>query len=333
VIIDVHGHFTRAPQALYQWRAFQLVTLGSPRKAPLKVSDDELDALLHQWNLKKMDATGINKLIFSPHASHMGHHVGNPLVSRYWTETCNDMIAQCVRLHPDRFIGVGQLPQHANAPDTKACAEEMERCVNEHGFVGFNLNPDPSGGAQFLPSMGDEYWFPIYEAMVKLDVPVMIHASATQDPQSHLNACHYTAVDANAVVDYCLHPELWDRFPGLKVIVPHGGGATAFNYTRMRSIFINEGRRPFEECVANLWFDLAIYDAESLEMTVRRLGVDHVMWASEMWGSAYNVDPLRGKPFDETIDYVNQIGWLTAEDKYKLFEGNARKVFTRAKFD
>lgn len=332
MIIDVHGHFTRAPQALYQWRAFQLVNLGSPRKTKLTISDDELEATLQQWNLKKMNATGIDKLLFSPHASHMGHHVGNPLVSLYWTQTCNDLIAQCCRLHPDRFIGVCQLPQHADA-DMKVCAEELERMVKEHGFVGCNLNPDPSGGARFMPSMADEYWFPLYEKMVELDVPAMIHASATQDPQSHLNACHYTNVDANAVVDYCLHPELWDIFPGLKIIVPHGGGATAFNYTRMRSIFINEGRRPFEECVANLWFDLAIYDEEAMEMTIRRLGPDRVLYATEMWGSAYNVDPLRGKPFDETLDYVNNISWLTPDQKYAILEGNARKVFSRARFD
>ena len=101
----------------------------------------------------------------------------------------------------------------------------------------------------------------------------------------------------------------------------------------MRSIFINEGRKPFEECVANLWFDLAIYDEEALEMTIRKLGADHVMYATEMWGSAYNVDPLRGKPFDETMDYVNNVSWLTPEQRYNVLEGNARKVFSRAKFD
>jgi 4-oxalmesaconate hydratase len=68
-------------------------------------------------------------------------------------------------------------------------------------------------------------------------------------------------------------------------------------------------------------------------MTIRRLGPDHVMYATEMWGSAYNVDPLRGKPFDETMDYVNNIGWLSADQKYNILEGNARKVFSRAKFD
>ena len=94
--------------------------------------------LLQQWNLKKMDETGIDKLLFSPHASHMGHHVGNPLVSLYWTQTTNDVIAQSVRLHPDRFIGVAQLPQHHDA-DMKVCAEELERMVKEHGFVGCTI--------------------------------------------------------------------------------------------------------------------------------------------------------------------------------------------------
>ena len=338
MIIDCHGHYTTEPKDLHRFRKDQTAAANAkdkaamPPRAGLKMSDDEIRESIEGNQLKLQRERGTDLTIFSPRASWMEHHVGNAHTSRFWTEHTNDLVHRVTKLYPESFIGVCALPQSPGA-DLASSVAELDRCVNQFGFIGCNLNLDPSGGHWNSPPLGDRYWYPIYEKMVELDVPAMIHGSATQDPQSHMNACHYTNVDANAVVDYCLHPELWELFPGLKIIVPHGGGATAFNYTRMRSIFINEGRKPFEECVANLWFDLAIYDEEALEMTIRKLGAEHVMYATEMWGSAYNVDPLRGKPFDETMDYVNNISWLTPEQRYNVLEGNARKVFSRAKFD
>jgi 4-oxalmesaconate hydratase len=57
-----------------------------------------------------------------------------------------------------------------------------------------------------------------------------------------------------------------------------------------------------------------------------------VLYASEMWGSAKAIDPLTGRKFDDTAHMVTDIDWLSDEDRYKIFEGNARKVYSRAKF-
>lgn len=59
----------------------------------------------------------------------------------------------------------------------KASVRELDRCVNELGFVGCNLSPDPSGGYWNSPPLGDHYWYPIFEKMVELDVPAMIDVS------------------------------------------------------------------------------------------------------------------------------------------------------------
>jgi len=48
-------------------------------------------------------------------------------------------------LFPDNFIGVCQLPQSAGVP-VETCIPELERCIDGLGFVGCNLNPDPSAG-------------------------------------------------------------------------------------------------------------------------------------------------------------------------------------------
>ena len=77
-----------------------------------------------------------------------------------------------------------------------------------------------------------------------------------------------------------------------------------------------------------LYYDTAIYSKEAVEMLIRAVGVDNVLFASELVGAANAIDPDTGKSFDDTKRYVDEIEWLTDEDKQKLFEGNARKVFS-----
>ena len=67
-------------------------------------------------------------------------------------------------------------------------------------------------------------------------------------------------------------------------------------------------------------------------MLIRKMGVDNVLFATEMFGTAQTVDPNTDRKFDETVDFAKHISWLSDEDRYKILEGNARKVFTRAKF-
>ena len=69
-------------------------------------------------------------------------------------------------------------------------------------FVACNINPDISGGAQpFTPSVGSEWWYPLWEKMVELDVPGTIHASATLNPAFHVTSSHYICQHHNAGVE------------------------------------------------------------------------------------------------------------------------------------
>ena len=75
----------------------------------------------------------------------MAHHLGTKATSLAWTRVCNDLIPRVCELYPRNFVGVCQLPQSPGV-DPASSAAELERCVRELGFIGCNLNPDPSGG-------------------------------------------------------------------------------------------------------------------------------------------------------------------------------------------
>jgi 4-oxalmesaconate hydratase len=43
------------------------------------------------------------------------------------------------------------------------------------------------------------------------------------------------------------------------------------------------------------------------------------------------IDPETGQYYDDTKKYLDKAAWLSADDKRKIFEGNARKVYPRLK--
>jgi len=172
--------------------------------------------------------------IFSPKASAMAHHVGDEATSRVWTCICNDLIHRVVQLYPDYFIGVCQLPQSPGV-SIKNSVAELERCVLEYGFVGCNLNPDPSGGHLTSAPLTDKSWYPVFEKMVELDVPAMIHVSGSCNPNFHATGAHYLNADTTAFMQF-IQGDLFKDFPDLRFVIPHGGGAVPYHWGRYRGL-------------------------------------------------------------------------------------------------
>ena len=160
MIIDCHGHYTTAPAAHQTFRDAQIAHFkdaSQPPPAPARISDDEIRETIEANQLKLQQARGSDVTLFSPRASAMAHHVGDAPVSLAWTRACNDLIKRVVDLYPENFVGVCQLPQSPGTPIAGSIAE-LERCVVELGFVGCNLNPDPSGGHWTAPPLTDRHW-------------------------------------------------------------------------------------------------------------------------------------------------------------------------------
>ena len=158
MIIDCHGHYTTAPKALQAYRDAQIAGLKDPAhvaaKGTVNISDDQIRESLENAQLKLQRERGTDVTIFSPRASAMAHHIGDATTSLHWSQHCNDLIHRVCTLYPQNFVGVCQLPQTPGDPLAN-CIAELERCVNELGFIGCNLNPDPSGGHWTAPPLTD----------------------------------------------------------------------------------------------------------------------------------------------------------------------------------
>ena len=332
MIIDCHGHYTTAPDELGEYREKQKAELAEDPlhqavKGVISITDDQLRESLEGAQLKLQRERGTDATIFSPRASWMGHHIGNESTSKYWTEHCNELVYRITRLYPENFIGVAQLPQSPGVPPT-ACIAELERCVNEFGFVGCNLSPDPSGGYWTDPPLGDEYWFPVYEKLVELDVPAMIHVSAACNPCFHTTGSHYLGADTTAFMQV-VTSELFRNFPTLKFIIPHGGGAVPYHWGRFRGLAEGMGKPPMEELVLNnVFFDTCVYHQRGIDLLLDVMPLANILFASEMVGAVRGIDPETGHHYDDTRRYIDNSS-LSDEQKQQVFEGNARRVYSK----
>lgn len=334
MIIDCHGHYTTAPKELGDYREAQKKALEKDplevgAKGLLSITDDQIRESLESAQLKLQRDRGTDVTLFSPRASWMGHHVGNEHTSKYWTEHCNELIYRITKLYPENFVGVAQLPQSPGV-GVENCVAELERCVNEFGFIGCNLNPDPSGGFWTSPPLGDRYWYPVYEKMVELDVPAMIHVSAACNPCFHTTGSHYLGADTTGFMQL-MTSDVCKDFPGIKFIIPHGGGAVPYHWGRFRGLADMMKLPPLDELLMNnVYFDTCVYHQPGIDLLLNVIPADNVLFASEMVGAVRGIDPETGHYFDDTRRYIDNSG-LSEEDKRKIFEENTRKVFSRMK--
>ncbi|SON57773.1 putative metal-dependent hydrolase of the TIM-barrel fold protein [Hartmannibacter diazotrophicus] len=328
MIIDIHGHYTTEPQALHQFRDRQLAGLADPMRRPTTTELGITDAMLLesvQPQLKLQGERGIDMALFSPRAAGMAHHVGTEETGKVWTRLSNDLIHRIAELLPDKFVPVGQLPQFPGV-SPKNCLPELERLA-ALGFVGVNVNPDPSGGYWTDPPITDRHWYPLYEKLCELDMPAMIHVTSSCNPNFHHTGAHYINADTTAFMQL-LQGNLFADFPALRFVIPHGGGAVPFHWGRYRGL-AQALNKPLltDHLLGNVWFDTCVYHLPGMELMAKVIPVDNILFASEMLGAVKGIDPETGHAFDDTRRYVDGIPALSEADRYKIFEGNARRVY------
>jgi len=219
------------------------------------------------------------------------------------------------------------LPQSAGV-SPRNCLGEIDRCVNQYGFVGVNLNPDPSGGHWQDPPLGDRYWYPLYEKLVEYDIPAMIHVSTSCNPCFHTTGAHYLNADTTAFMQ-CLTSELFKDFPTLRFVIPHGGGAVPYHWGRFRGL-AQMMEKPLlkDHLLHNIFFDTCVYHQPGIDLLTRVIPADNILFASEMIGAVRGLDPETGHYYDDTRRYI-EAAQIDPGERYKIYEANARRVYPR----
>lgn len=329
MIIDAHAHVL-APQAFYGYRASLEAAGGRHRGSPNLSSDEIADAAAA--NVAIMDGVGTDLQLISPRPYQQMHSAKPSSIVHWWIAANNDLIAEVVSRHPTRFAGVAGLPVCAGEPVTGALSE-LDRAVEDLGFVGVSLNPDPYEGLGPSPTLDDSYWFPLFERLVHYGVPALIHSAGCRSGRESYSE-HFVTEESIAILSL-IRGRVLDRYPDLQIVIAHGGGSVPYQIGRWQAEALHpglggdpEGER-FEVALRRLWFDTVLHNPLSLELLLKVVGPDRCLFGTEKPGSGSAVNPATGSMFDDIKPVIDSLPFLGQDDRSKIFEGNALCVFPR----
>lgn len=232
--------------------------------------------------LAAMEERGITFQVLSPNPLTFLHHapaeVAVPFCRRH-----NDLLVDLITVAPDRLGGLAALP----AQDVDASVVELERAVGE-GLLGGYMGTDPGR------LLDDPDLDPLYDACVRLNVPLFLHPSpsgidnAVRDPRLgrfDLELVVGFAAEETLAVATLIYGGVLDRHPALDLCLTHGGGATPFLFGRMGAAARSRPWAPaelkadgaFEERLRRLWFDAHVHDERALQFLSEIVGDDHLV--------------------------------------------------------
>ncbi|MBT3916861.1 MAG: amidohydrolase [Rhodospirillaceae bacterium] len=331
MIIDCHAHVS-APVELWAYKASILSHRGAHGRGKVNVTDEQIrhaveehkEAFPHP-HLHYIDKVGTKMQLISPRPFQLMHSEEAKLV-QWFQEEVNNIIYRETQLYPDRFIGIAGIPTAAGEPLDMAIAE-LERCVNELGFKGTLLNPDPYENTGIHPpAMGDKYWYPLYEKLCELDVPAHIHGTGSRSPREPYSL-RFINEETTAVFGL-INSDVFKDFPDLKIVVSHGGGAMPYQLGRFQagSMRRPEGDR-FIDGMHKLYFDTVLYTKDAIELLLKVVGPENALFGAECPGVGSKVDPATGREMDDIAPYFHEIEFLSDADREMIFSGNAKRVF------
>lgn len=337
-VVDIHGHLS-APAELYAYKSLLVASRGAHGREGLQLPDEALVAASGR-HLDLLRAHGTDVQLISPRPFQLMPSEQPSRIVRWWVRANNDVIAQVCRLFPDVFRGVAALPQCAGVGPADVL-DELERCVTELGFVGCLLNPDPSEGVgEPTPPLGDPWWYPLYAKLVELDVPALVHAAGCRSVRETYSS-HMITEESIAILSLA-ESRVFDEFPELKIVISHGGGSIPYQIGRWRAQRLLEGvvvepyqrshtplveRETFDASLQKLWFDSVLYSQPSLELLLRTVGPERVLFGTEAPGSGSPIDVTTGRRFDDVKSLVDGIDWLGDADRTRVLGENAQKLY------
>ena len=331
MIIDSHAHIV-APDGLYAFRA-NLMADGGYYIGQPKISDDSLAACASS-NVETMDAVGTDVQLLSPRPYYQGHSMKPARLVDAWIRANNDVIARTVDLHPTRFAGIAGLPITPDEPVERAFPELL-RTVQELGFVGVTVNPDPHEGTGTAPALGDPYWYPLFEQLVELDVPMQVHSAGCYNGRETYSE-HFITEESIAILSM-IRGKVFERFPTLNVMISHGGGSVPYQLGRWQAEHLHPGlggdpaAPRFEDHLKHFHFDTVLHYSPALELLLKTVGSDRVLFGTERPGSGSTENPETGRPFDDLKPVIEGFDFLDESDRTAIFEENARRMFPRLK--
>jgi hypothetical protein len=251
--------------------------------------DDQLRDV-SDGRIAEMDAAGVEVQVLSLTAPGLEQLPAGEAVPM--AQEINDFLADAIRQNPTRLAGFAALP----VSDPSAAAEELQRAVDQHDLVGAVINGHCRGR-----HLDDEFFWPIFERLEGLDVPLYLHPTPPPKPVVDLMyAGNYSesVTEMFATGAWGWHIEtathvirlilsgVFDRFPQLQLIIGHMGEALPIMLPRLDMALPTTTtglqHAPSEYLRRNLHYTFSGFNWTSafLELLFQ-VGVDRIMFSTD----------------------------------------------------
>jgi len=331
--IDMEAHFytTEYLDALRAREGYPRLTEGTADQsrrlwyAP-EVGQPFADFLLNALTdfggerLEKMDALGVDVQVISLSAP--GLEQLDPAVGTALARKSNDFLARVIREYPGRYMGYAALfPK-----DPETAADELERAVKELGLIGWNTHSNY--GDSYLDE--ERYW-PILERAAALNVPVYLHPTVPAIPQARTygfaiaGAPFGFGMETAMCMMRLIYSGVFDRFPGLTIILGHLGETLPFLMTRIDWAYVRPfdpaarpkiERKPSEYMRENVYLTTSgNYYEPAFRCTVEAMGMDRILL-----GTDYPYEDMA-----ESMHFVEGLP-ISEKDKEKIYFRNAGQI-------
>ena len=271
----------------------------------------------YELRLRAMDAAGVDIAIVTLTSPNV--YWGSPRISLEVSKIINNDMAAQQKRYPQRIRFMCSLPwQHA-----KLAVAELKRACDELGAVGVMVMANIGG-----LSLTHKSFSPVWREIDRRGLPVLVHPSAPPGTKQ-LDVMKYNLIasvgfmfDTSLAVSRMIFDGFFDRYPKLKLIASHGGGALPYIAGRLDICFAN--MPACRERISNapssylkkIYYDSVVFQQSSLELAIEVGGVDNVLYGSDY---PHNIGDMKG--------CLARVDALPPAARDAVRGGNAQRIF------
>jgi aminocarboxymuconate-semialdehyde decarboxylase len=271
----------------------------------------------YELRIRAMDQAGVDIAVVTLTSPNV--FWGSPKQSLEAARVVNDDMAAHSRRFPERIRFMCSLPwQHA-----KLALAELKRACDELGAVGVMQLANIDG-----VSLTDRRFAPVWKEIERRGLPVLIHPSAPPGTQ-YLDVVKYNLIasvgfvfDTSLSVSRMIFDGFLERYPNVKIIAAHGGGALPYIAGRLDICFDNMPAcrekikdRP-STYLKKIYYDSVVFQQESLELAIKVGGEDKVLYGSDY---PHNIGDMKG--------CLARVDALPPAQRDAVRGGNAMRIF------
>jgi len=285
--------------------------------------------------VKMMDEQGIHAQVAYPNILGFGGQRGMEVdadLRLLSMQIFNDAMADMQNESGQRIFPMALLPWW----DVEESVKEAERCMKA-GLKGININSDPHDHG--FPPLGETHWDPLWDLCVENNLPVNFHIGASDSAMAFVAQSTWPTFSENQkfalnglmlfignlrVMSNILMSRFLERHPKLKVVsVESGAGWIPYMLETLEYMSVEADIHydvPPSEVFKRQIYACTFFERRNFVETVRQVGADNIMFETDF--------PHPSCLYPDGLGYMaDAIAQLTEEERFKIFSGNAAKVY------